>query len=130
MEVICLDTDILIQHKRAKSVDKHKTRLAVLAGNGYHFAVTTITVYELFRGDNSDEDKHWRSFFSRVRVLDFDFAAAEIASHIYKDLKSNPIATEDLLIAAIAIKNNGASRSQLIVSICWPLSGINGQKAA
>lgn len=53
MEMICLDTNILIDHKRAKQKDK--TKLYQLSYQ-YSFAVSSITAYELYRGDNSTED--------------------------------------------------------------------------
>jgi len=56
MEIICLDTNILIAHKRAKKADKDKTLLYRLSTQAYRFAVSSITVYELLRGDNQDED--------------------------------------------------------------------------
>jgi predicted nucleic acid-binding protein len=52
MEIICLDTNVLIAHKRAKKIDKDKTFLYCLTNNPYQFAVSSITVYELLRGDN------------------------------------------------------------------------------
>ena len=105
MEIICLDTNILIEHKRAKQ--KNKTRLFDLANQGYEFAVTTVTVYELLRGDDSKEDIFWNDFFDKVTVLDFDIAAARIASTIYRQLKpkGNLIEAEDILIGAIAVRH-------------------------
>lgn len=107
MDIICLDTDILIAHKRAKTADKNKTVLYRLAVQGYRFAVCSITVYELLRGDNQDEDRYWKAMFSGMKILPFDFACAEKAARIYKDLKQNGqlIAAEDLLIGATALQN-------------------------
>lgn len=56
MEIICLDTNVLIAHKRAKKGDKDKTFLFRLTEKSYQFAISSITVYELLRGDNQDED--------------------------------------------------------------------------
>lgn len=105
-EIICLDTDILIAHKRAK--DKNKTRFFELASKKYQFAVSVIAVYELLRGDNSEEDKFWKIFFAQVTILDMDINCAKIAGKIYRDLKQKgqPIGAEDILIASIAINNN------------------------
>ncbi len=103
--MICLDTDILIAHKRAKQ--KNLTKLYKLSLQ-YSFAVTTITAYELYRGDNSNEDIFWSRFFSKVTMLDFSLNAAKQAGVIYKQLKSNGlmINIEDILIGAIALTNN------------------------
>jgi len=105
MEIICLDTDILIEHKRAK--DKTKTKFFELSTQ-YQFAVSIIVAYELFRGDNSEEDKFWNEFFSqRIMVLNIDFDCAKVAGNIYRDLKQKGkmIGVEDILIAATAIRN-------------------------
>jgi tRNA(fMet)-specific endonuclease VapC len=105
MEVICVDTDILIAYNRAKQ--KNKTKLFELASQGYGFAVTTVTIYEVLRGDDSEEDIFWEDFFDKVRILDFDFDAALIAGNIYRELKKkgNLIETDDLLIGSIAVRN-------------------------
>lgn len=108
MEIICLDTNVLIAHKRAKKADKDKTFLYRLATKSYQFSVSSITVYELLRGDNQDEDAYWKVMFSNMTVLDFDSHCAEHAANIYQDLKKKGllIEPEDLLIAATALGNN------------------------
>jgi tRNA(fMet)-specific endonuclease VapC len=108
MEIICLDTNVLIAHKRAKKADKDKTFLYRLATKSYQFAVSSITVYELLRGDNQDEDAYWKVMFNNMTVLDFDSNCAEHAANIYQDLKKKGmlIEPEDLLIAATALGNN------------------------
>jgi predicted nucleic acid-binding protein len=58
MEITCLDTNVLIAHKRAKKADKDKIFLFRLTMQSYQFAVSSITVYELLRGDNQDEDAY------------------------------------------------------------------------
>jgi tRNA(fMet)-specific endonuclease VapC len=104
MEMIYLDTNILIAHKR--STQKDATKLYHLSTT-YLFAVTTVTAYELFRGDNSNEDIFWSNFFSKVTMLEFSLKAAMEAGKIYKELKSKGmmIDIEDILIGAIAISN-------------------------
>lgn len=106
MEIICLDTNILIEYWRAKKDVKNKTKLATLSSQ-YRFAVSVITVYELLRGDNSEEDKFWENFFAQVTILDMDINCAEIAGNIYRDLKRKGqlIGAEDILIASIAMKH-------------------------
>ena len=104
--MICLDTNILIAHKRAKKPDKDKTFLYHLTtSQSYHFAVSSITVYELLRGDNQDEDRYWKMMFANMEILPFDFACAEQAAIIYKDLKKRGmlIEAEDLFIGATAM---------------------------
>ena len=45
MEIICLDTNVLNAHKRAKKPDKDKTFLYQLTLKPYQFAVSSITRY-------------------------------------------------------------------------------------
>ena len=105
MDLICLDTNLLIAHKRAKKTDKDKTMLYRLTLEGFRFAVSSISVYELLRGDNLDEDRYWQAMFANMSVLPFDFACAEQAAIIYKDLKQKGqlIEAEDLFIGATAL---------------------------
>ena len=69
--MICLDTNVLIAHKRAQKTDKYKTWLFRLTAQSCRFAVSSITVYELLRGDNLDEVAYWKAMFSNITVLDF-----------------------------------------------------------
>lgn len=107
MEIICLDTNVLIAHKRAKKADKDQTFLFKLSKEFNRFAVSCITVYELLRGDNQDEDIYWKMMFSNMLVLDFDVNCAEHAAKIYQNLKKRGllIEAEDLLIAATALSH-------------------------
>jgi tRNA(fMet)-specific endonuclease VapC len=108
MEMICLDTNVLIAHKRAKKADKNKTVLYQLTQQSYRFAVSSITVYELLRGDNQDEDQYWKMMFVNMEILPFDVACAQQAAKIYQDLKQKGllIEAEDLLIGATALQHS------------------------
>lgn len=105
MDLICLDTNILIAHKRAKKADKNQTVLYHLSIKPYRFAVSSITVYELLRGDNQDEDCYWKAMFASMEILAFDTGCAEQAASIYKNLKQKGqlIEAEDLFIGATAV---------------------------
>lgn len=105
MDMICLDTNILIAHKRAKKSEKDLTLLYQLSTQGYRFGVSSITVYELLRGDNNDEDRYWKTMFANMEVLPFDADCADQAAEIYKDLKQKGqlIEAEDLFIGATAL---------------------------
>jgi len=107
MDLICLDTNLLIAHKRAKKADKDKTLLYNLSLQAYHFAISSITVYELLRGDNQNEDHYWKTMFANMEILPFDSACAEQAARIYKDLKQKGqlIEAEDLFIGATSLHN-------------------------
>lgn len=104
MEVICLDTTILIDHRRTK--DKSASLLFRLSAL-YSFAVTSVTIFELWKGDNSGEDTFWLNLFSKMTHLDFDVESAKIAGKDFLALqkKGQMIDIEDILIAAIAKRN-------------------------
>ena len=104
MEVICLDTGILIEYYRKD--DKSQSSLFSLAKN-YAFTIPAIVKYEIFRG-NVNKDDFWLKFFQFVDILPFDSKCAEIASEIYMELKGKNqiIGAEDILIAATAIRHN------------------------
>jgi len=104
MEIICLDTGILIEFYRSKY--KHKTFLFELSQK-YQFVVPAIVKYEVLRGDKKN-DEFWIDFFDKSNVLPFDDNCSQIASNIYKKLKQQNrlIGTDDILIASIAISNN------------------------
>ena len=80
MEIICLDINVLIAHKWAKKAEKDKTFLYQLTLKPYQFVVSSITVYELLRGDNQDEDAFWKAMLSNMTVLDLLIAATALAN--------------------------------------------------
>ncbi|TKB65239.1 MAG: type II toxin-antitoxin system VapC family toxin, partial [Nitrospira sp.] len=88
MDMICLDTNVLIAHKRAKKADKDKSLLYLLSVQGYRFAVSSITVYELLRGDNKDEDRYWQSMFANMEILPFDFACCGTSGNNLQGLET------------------------------------------
>jgi tRNA(fMet)-specific endonuclease VapC len=100
VEVICVDTDILIEYNRKKV--KSDSILYKLSGE-FEIAITSVTAYEILRGDDLSEDAFWKSYFTSIKVLPFDLGVATLAGTIYRALKSNPIDMPDLLIAAIAM---------------------------
>jgi len=104
MEIICLDTSVLIEFYRNK--DKSKSFWFQLAKK-YQFSIPAIVKYEILRGDKK-KDEFWLEIFNHISILPFDSDCADFASEIYLKLKlSNQlIATDDLLIAATALKDN------------------------
>lgn len=107
MELIFLDTDVLIAHKRAKKPDKSATQLARLAAQGYRFAVSSLTVYALLRGDAHDGDGYWKTLLANMDVFPFDAACAEQAANIYQRLQQSgqAIEAEDLFVCATALRH-------------------------
>lgn len=104
MDIICLDTGVIIEFYRSKS--KRDTFLFELTQK-YQFAIPAIVKYEVLRGDKK-KDKFWITFFKQINILPFNDKCSQIASEIYKELKqqNNLIGTDDILIAATAISHN------------------------
>jgi predicted nucleic acid-binding protein len=103
MEVICIDTNLLIDYFRKK--DKSLTRLFSLA-QSFKIVVPSVVAYEFFRGQNNIPlDTFLDSFFAQTTSLSFDLACARKAAEIWQHLRSSgkSIEAEDLLIAATAV---------------------------
>lgn len=103
MEIICIDTNLLIDYFRKK--EKSQTRLYLLARQ-YQIALPAIAAYEFIRGDKGAElDEFLDRFFANTSTLAFDLACARKAAEIWSALKptGKSIEPEDLFIAATAI---------------------------
>ena len=76
-----------------------------LAELPYSFAVTTITIFEIYRGVTLTQKPFWDTLFHHMEVISFDEHSAKIADSLLQKLspKNNQIALPDLFIAAIAI---------------------------
>ena len=103
-EIVCLDTSILIDYFRKKSKDE--TTFYKLTEVPYSFAVTSITVFEIYRGVTQIQKSFWDDLFNQMDILPFDERASKIAASLLQklNLKNNQIALPDLFIAAIAIQ--------------------------
>jgi tRNA(fMet)-specific endonuclease VapC len=104
-KLICLDTSVLIDFYRKR--DKSRSYLYLLSSYYTWFAVTTITVFEIYSGSNESQNVFWDKFFQSKVVLPFDLEAAKLAVSIDKELKlqRKQIDIPDLFIAACAIEN-------------------------
>ena len=105
-EVILLDTSILIEYYRKK--DKSKSTLFRLTNINSKFAVSAITLFEIYTGANHEQLIFWNDFFKEITVLSFDSEVSIQAADINKTLKQirKQIDIPDLFIAATAIKHN------------------------
>lgn len=103
MELICIDTSVLIEFYR--KTDKSKSFFYSLAAS-FNFAIPTVVQYEILRGD-TQKDQFWLALFSQTQLLDFNPSCASKAAEIYMDLKKRNklTGTDDILIAATALTN-------------------------
>ena len=102
MEIVCLDSSILIEYYRRK--DKSQTSFFQLSRDYNTFVVPAVVEYEILRGEKDPSNAFWEDFFDKVRVLDFDRACAREAADIYAYLRplNQHQQTLDILIAATA----------------------------
>jgi predicted nucleic acid-binding protein len=90
---------VLLDYYRSK--DKTQTMLYRLSLS-YQFAIPTIVMYEVLRGDKQ-KDAFWKTFFVQTQLLYFDDNAASEAANIYQYLvkKNQMIGVNDILIAVL-----------------------------
>jgi predicted nucleic acid-binding protein len=84
-EMILLDTSILIDYFRKK--DKTKSAFFQLSNGNQKFAVSSVTVYEIYTGAPADQVSSWNDFFKNMIVLPLDSPAALLAAGINDELK-------------------------------------------
>jgi tRNA(fMet)-specific endonuclease VapC len=103
MEIICLDSSVLIDHFRQSN--KNNTFFFKLAGF-YQFSIASIVWYEITRGNSRSQIFFWNNLLNNIDILPFDKDCADIAANLYQQLKKiNKLAgTDDLLIAATALR--------------------------
>lgn len=104
-KVILLDTSILIDYFRKS--DKSKSKWVSLFSEGYDFAISAITYYEIYSGAKEVQLKFWNEILKRIDILPFDENAAKASIEINTELrkKSKQIDIADLFIAATAVSN-------------------------
>lgn len=97
--MILLDTSILIEFYRKK--EKSGTIFYKLFDENQKLSVSTITVFEIYRGATKQQEHLWDLIFEKITVLPFE----EDAAKLYQQLKSlnRLIDLPDLLIASIGI---------------------------
>ena len=103
---ILIDTSVIITFLRSK--EKSKTSFWKLI-NEYECCVSSITVFELYAGAiDKTKVNDINKILNFLRVIEFSNETAELASNIYKELRSKNklIEFRDIFIAATAIQEN------------------------
>ena len=105
-KVILVDTSILIDFYR--KTDKNKTVWISLVRQGFQFAISSITKYEIFSGATENQLQFWNSILKAITVLPFDELTVDSAVELNAKLKRKrkQIDLADLFIAATAIAYN------------------------
>ncbi len=103
---IMVDTSILIDFYR--KTDKNNSVWITLVKQGYEFAISAITKYEIYAGATANQLEFWDSVLQAITVIPFDEAAVDTAVDINTKLKRKrkQIDLADLFIAATAITHN------------------------
>lgn len=101
-ELIVLDSSILIDYYR--KAKKEKTFFVRLSETYDDFAVSVITLFEIYVGSKESNKQFWDKFFDTLLILPIDENCIETALEITDELKkgNKQIAFPDLLIAAAA----------------------------
>ncbi len=104
-KLICLDTSVLIDFYRKK--DKKKTYLYNLSITYSLFAISSVTLFEIYIGSDESQMVFWERFFSSKVILPFGNNTAKLAVEIDRKLKlqRKRIEIPDLFIAASAIEH-------------------------
>lgn len=101
--IILLDTSILIDYYR--KTDKTKSAWINLIDQGYEFAISVNTKYELYSGATQSQISFWDTIMSTISVIAFDESCVGTAVQINSTLKKKrkQIDIADLFIAATAV---------------------------
>jgi len=105
-KIICLDTSILIDYFRKQN--KRNSKFYKLKKEKFIFAVSIITVYEIYIGANENQKHLWDNMFKRFKIIPLNEKSIYYAVDIYKSLKrrNKLIEVSDIFIAATAKANN------------------------
>lgn len=105
-KVVLVDTSILIDYYR--KTDKVNTAWIALVQQGYRFAISVITKYEIYAGATPSQVAFWDTVLQTITFIPLDEACVNTAVTINANLKRKrkQIDLADLFIAATAISNN------------------------
>ena len=102
-KIILVDTSILIDYYR--KTDKNNSTWIALVKQGYSFAISAVTKYEIYSGATPIQLAFWDSILQAITVLPLDEAAVDtaVATNSALKKKRKQIDLADLFIAATAI---------------------------
>ncbi len=105
-KIILVDTSILIDYYR--KTEKANSAWIALVRQGYKFAISAVTKYEIYSGATKNQLVFWDNILQAIEVIPFDEVSAQTAVDINNALKTKrkQIDIADLFIAATAISYN------------------------
>lgn len=84
-KLILVDTSILIDYYR--KTDKGKTVWINLVRQGYSFAVSAVTKYEIYSGATPNQIAFWNNVFKAIEIIPLDEHSVDTAVQINQALK-------------------------------------------
>lgn len=102
---IVIDTSILIDYFR--KTDKENSVWIKLIRAGHTFAVSVVTIYEVYSGATDQQQLFWNIVMKEIEVIPLDGPCIDAALQMNSDLKKKrkQIDMADLFIAATAYSN-------------------------
>lgn len=102
-KIILVDTSILIDYYR--KTNKENTVWLSLVRQGYSFAISVVTKYEIYSGATPSQLTFWNNVLKVVNVLPLEEPSVDKAVAINNNLKKKrkQIDIADLFIAATAV---------------------------
>ena len=103
--LILVDTSILIDYYR-KTVKENSTWIS-LVRQGYSFAISSVTKYEIFSGASKSQLSFWQNVLDAIYIIPLDEKCVDMAISINIGLKKRrkQIDLADLFIGATALAN-------------------------
>jgi predicted nucleic acid-binding protein len=101
--IVLLDTSILIDYYR--KTDKNNAAWISLIRQGYQFAISAITKYEIYSGAAKNQLSFWNRILETIPVIPFDENCVDTAVNANAALKKKrkQIAIAGLFIASTAL---------------------------
>lgn len=105
-KVILIDTSILIDYYR--KTDKLNTTWIALVKQGYSFAISVVSKYEIYSGATPSQIQFWDAILKIITVLPLDEDCIDSSVVINANLKKKrkQIDIADLFIASTAVTHN------------------------
>ena len=105
-QMILLDTSILIDYYRKS--DKANSTWVALVRQGYKFAISTVTKYEIYTGATQSQLVFWDDVLLAITVIPFDEKCVDTAVSLNAALKRKrkQIDIADLFIAATVVSRS------------------------
>ena len=102
-KIILVDTSILIDYYR--KTDKEKSAWIALVRQGYSFAISAVTKYEIYSGATQNQLTFWDTVLEAITIIALDEVSVDTAVIINSALKKKrkQIDLADLFIAATAV---------------------------